>query len=102
MATTRTASRLKGITAIQAELDKPLDRQEMGVLFLANLNAQLLCKGCNQAKKGTGGPHPDVIPPGTGYAWAKADEHQNPEHRYSGPPAITGYVPPRYRKNVVP
>jgi hypothetical protein len=91
---------LERVRDIQAELAKPLDRQDLGILSLANLNSQLLCVGCNQAKKGNNGPRPDFIPPGAGYAWAKADEDQNPEHRYSGPPPVIGYVPRRYRKNV--
>jgi len=91
---------LERIATIQAELDKPLDKQDLGVLSLANLNAQVLCGGCNQAKKGKG-PRPDYIPDGAGYAWLKRDEDQNPEHRYAGPPRVLGHIKPRYRKNLI-
>ena len=88
------------IAAIEAELAKPLDKQDIGLLALANLNSQVLCRGCNQGKKGSG-PRPDDIPAACGYAWAKRDEDMNPDHRYAGPPRVAGYIKPRYRKNLV-
>jgi hypothetical protein len=90
---------IDNINRIKAELDRPLDKQEVGILALANLNWQVLCIGCNQGKKG-GGMRADDIPAGCGYAYAKRDEDENPEHRYSGPPPVVGFVKPRYRKNL--
>lgn len=87
------------IAAIEAEIAKPLDKQDIGVLALANLNSQILCGGCNQGKKGIG-PRPDDIPTACGFAYAKRDEDMNPDHRYAGPPPAAGYIKPQYRRNL--
>jgi len=91
---------IDNIIWIEAEIQRPLDEQEIGILALANLNWQILCNGCNQGKKGAGS-RADEVPAGCGYAYAKREEVENPEHRYPGPPRIIGYVKPRYRKNLV-
>jgi hypothetical protein len=90
---------LEEIIAIETEIAKPLDKQDIGILALANLNAQVLCKGCNQAKKGVGS-RPDEIPLACGYAYSKREEDKNPDHVHAGPPPVSGYVKPRYRKNL--
>ena len=52
-------------------------------------NAQVLCVGCNQAKKDK-----TFVPDGRGFAYTKSDTDLNPDNRYQGPPKIaTG----RYR-----
>ena len=89
--------KLDRIVRLQAEVDKPLDQQDVGVLMSANLNDQLLCIGCNQGKKSVG-MRPDEIPAGCGFAYRRHEEDMNPDHMYGGAPALVGYVHPRYRK----
>jgi hypothetical protein len=89
---------LERITALEIELQRPLDQQGIAVIMSANLNDQVLCVGCNQGKKSMGhGQMPDEIPQGCGYAYRRHEEDKNPDHMYAGPPRTTGYVKPRYR-----
>jgi hypothetical protein len=46
-------------------------------------NAQVLCGGCNQAKKDK-----TFVPDGRGFAYTKIDTDLNPDNRYQGPPKI--------------
>jgi hypothetical protein len=85
------------VTQLQAQANRPLDQQDIGILMSANFNDQLLCIGCNQGKKSKG-MRPDEIPAGCGYAYQKHDEDMNPDHIYGGRPNPTGNVLPRYRK----
>lgn len=89
---------LQRLTGLQAELDRPLDRQDIAILMAANLNDQLLCIGCNQGKKSKG-MRPDEIPAGCGYAYRRHEDDTNPDHIYSGAPQPVGYVLPRYRRS---
>lgn len=88
--------KLERRTALEAELKRPLDKQNIEVIMSANMNDQVLCYGCNQGKKSKG-IRPDDIPEGCGYAFRLHDEDKNPDHVYGGPPRTVGYVSPRYR-----
>ena len=48
------------------------------------INASVLCKGCNQAKKTR-----QFVPPGAGYAYRRHGQDRNPVHLYQGPPTTT-------------
>jgi hypothetical protein len=85
------------IANLQAQVNLPLDQQDIQVLMSANLNDQLLCHGCNQGKKSRG-MRPDDIPAGCGFAYRRHDDDMNPDHIYNGPPTPIGYVHPRYRQ----
>lgn len=87
---------LETISFFQRELDKPLEKQDVGWLMQRNLNSQLLCYGCNQGKKSKG-MQPDEIPAGCGFAYRRQEQDRNPDHR-DGPPPLSGYVHPRYRR----
>jgi hypothetical protein len=67
---------LSRITRLQSELDRPLDKQDLGVLMSANVNDQLFCKGCNQSKK-SAGMRPDDIPAGSGFAYRRHDDDES-------------------------
>ncbi|HEY1983910.1 MAG TPA: hypothetical protein VGG85_00790 [Terracidiphilus sp.] len=88
---------LQKIADLQAQLERPLDRQDLGVLVSANLNDQLLCHGCNQGKKSKG-MRPDDVPAGCGFAYRRHEEDLNPDHIHNGVPTPIGYVHPRYRQ----
>lgn len=86
------------IVALQAELSRTLDKQDIGVLMTANFNDQLLCHGCNQGKKSKGS-RADEIPAGCGFAYRRHDDDKNPEHMYAGAPRPVGFVHSRYRRS---
>jgi hypothetical protein len=48
------------------------------------INQQLLCYGCNQAKKAR-----QFIPPGAGYAYCHPEWDRNPDHIYNGRPTVS-------------
>ena len=89
---------LERIAQLQAEVGRPLDKQDIGLLMSANFNDQLLCHGCNQGKKSKG-MRADEVPAGCGFAYRRSDDDMNPEHRYSGPPKSVGFVEKRYRRS---
>jgi hypothetical protein len=70
--------------------------QNIGLLMLANVNDQVLCKACNWGKNSKM-ERPDLIPAGCGYAYSMRSQDQNPRHLYEGPPPVTGPVLRRYR-----
>jgi hypothetical protein len=82
--------------AIQLEVDKPLDKQHIGLIASTNLNDQVLCHGCNQGKKSQL-CRPDEIPNGCGFAYRR-EENMNPD----GPPALAGPVFDKYRGQLAP
>jgi len=55
----------------------------------AGQNGQVLCVGCNQAKKAN-----TFVPDGKGFAYSRIDDDLNPDNRYQGPPKIASA---RYR-----
>lgn len=58
-----------------------IQRDNIEVLHITGINSMVLCIGCNRAKGAR-----EFVPPGSGYAFRKADIDLNPDHRYHGPP----------------
>jgi hypothetical protein len=68
---------------------EPQNYFDPAAIIAAGQNAQVLCVGCNQAKKAN-----TFVPDGKGFAYSRIDEDLNPDNRYQGPPKIASA---RYR-----
>jgi len=64
-----------------ASLLQRMQAGELEAYLIHGVNAQVLCVGCNQAKKAR-----QFVPPGSGYAYRYPEWDRNPDHIYSGPP----------------
>jgi HNH endonuclease len=53
------------------------------VITAEGQNGEVLCAGCNQAKKAK-----YFVPDGKGFAYTRIDEDLNPDNNYQGPPKI--------------
>jgi hypothetical protein len=62
---------------------EPLVYIDPAAIIVAGQNGQVLCAGCNQAKKAN-----TFVPDGKGFAYTRIDEDLNPDNRYQGPPKI--------------
>lgn len=68
-------------THIDAEMLEAAATMDIAAIYAHGINAQVLCKGCNQSKKQ--GKH--FVVPEAGYAFRRHGSDRNPDHIYSPP-----------------